>query len=397
MNAFNVMPGQSWIGRLGGAIKGIFAGLIVLLVSLVLQFWNEGRTLKRDNVLSEGRAAVQTLAEARPDPAREGKLVHVTAEAVGTDAVADAEFGVQVPALALRREVEMYQWRERRDRKKEKQADGSSREVTHYRYETRWDENHIDSARFHDRSGHENPAAIPYAARTLRAENVRVGEFDLAPTIASRLGGWQSLKPMEIVLPPNLAASFRADGDWFTTSADSTKPAVGDVRIRFQRIPTGQVSVVAQQRGASLVPQSGPADAELMLIQRGAHSAQAMFDAEGSSNSKTGWFLRGAGFVLAFIGFALVLRPLTVLADVVPLLGRLAGIGSALVAAVFAGLTSLVAIGSGWLWYRPWLLIVIALLGFALGFALWRARRVPETVPPPPPPTIAPPPPPPGP
>ena len=64
MNAFNVMPGQSWIGRLGGAIKGIFAGLIVLLVSLVLQFWNEGRTLKRDNVLSEGRAAVQTLAEA---------------------------------------------------------------------------------------------------------------------------------------------------------------------------------------------------------------------------------------------------------------------------------------------------------------------------------------------
>ena len=96
-----------------------------------------------------------------------------------------------------------------------------------------------------------------------------------------------------------------------------------------------------------------------------------------------------------------LLKPLSVLADVIPLLGRLVGMGLAIVSGVLAAVTSVLAIGSGWLWYRPWLLGVIVLVVAALVVWLFKRRaRTPDTraaasVPPAPVYTASPPPPPP--
>lgn len=394
MEGFERVVSQGWLGRLGGAFKGLFAGAILLLVALGLQFWNEGRTLKRDAALAEARATVQVVAEARPDASLDGRLVHVSGEAAATDAVTDEEFGVRVPALALRRRVEMYQWQEKRERREESQAGGGTRKVTQYRYEMRWDEDLIDSSRFEQRSGHENPRALPYASQTRRAAGVSLGGYTLAPAVAREIGGWEHIPAAQVELPPNLAASFRAEERWFVSSSDVGKPMVGDVRVRFERVPAGTVSVIARQQGTNLVPHSNADGAELLLVDRGQLGASAMFDAAGTRNSRAGWLLRGVGFALAFVGFTLLFRPLVVLADVMPLFGRLAGMGSAIVAAICAALTSALGIGSGWLWYRPWLsgLIVLALL--AAGAWIWRRRDRIAAVPPPPPGPMPPPPPP---
>jgi hypothetical protein len=384
---------QGWLSRLGGAFKGMIGGIVLLVVAFGLQFWNEGRTHRRDALLAEARATVQSADAATASRDFDGRLVHVSADAIAAVPVADAEFGVSVPALALRRRVEMFQWVEKESRRTEKKPGGGERRITEYRHEKRWEDDWIDSSRFERRSGHENPASMPYRGAVWRADDVRVGAYTLAPELASRIDGWRRVESAGIALPPNLAASFRADGDWFTTSANPRQPAVGDVRVRFDSIPAGAVSIVAAQEGARLVPhRSG--EQSLALVERGSLSANAMFDAAAQSNSRTGWWLRFAGFAIACVGFGLLLRPLVVLADVVPLFGRLAGFGMVLVSGVLAAVFSLVGVGGGWLWTRPWLLALMLLVVVALVvFLVVRGRRAtvspvapPPSPPPPPPP-----------
>jgi hypothetical protein len=394
MDGFRSVTHEGWLARLGGAVKGLIAGLVLLVVSVGVQFWNEGRTVKRDAALGEGRSTVQASADARPAPPLEGRLVHAIGEASAAAPVADAEFGVQLPALALRRRVEMYQWRERREQREEKQIGGGTRKITEYRYEKDWDDEEIDSSRFEQRQGHDNPGALPYSSQTWRAERVTLGGYVLGPDVAGEIGGWDEVPTASLVLPPNLAASFRPSGSWLVTSAEPARPDIGDVRVRFEIVPAGVVSVVARQQGESLVTHTTSGGETLALVERGRHDAAALFDSAASANSTLAWILRGAGFALAWVAFSLLLKPLVVVADVLPVLGRVAGFGTGIVAGVLAALTSLMAIGGGWLWNRPWLLgLALAAIVALVVWALRGRRGAPaaampmaSTPPPPPPP-----------
>ena len=170
--------------------------------------------------------------------------------------------------------------------------------------------------------------------------------------------------------------------------------------MRFETVPEGPLTVIARQQAGLLDTWHSSRGEELLLVDRGEHTPKAMFDAAAASNSTAGWALRFAGFVLAWIGFGLLLKPFAVLADVVPWLGRLVGAGLAVVSGIFAALLSLIAIGSGWLWYRPWLLGVVVLV-IAAGI-VWLVKRrsrnagkLADRAPPPPPSLSSSPPPPP--
>jgi Transmembrane protein 43 len=66
-----------------------------------------------------------------------------------------------------------------------------------------------------------------------------------------------------------------------------------------------------------------------------------------------------------FIGTALVFNPLKVLADVLPLAGRIVGAGTGFIAFLLSAVSATTIIALSWLWYRP--LLGIALLALALG------------------------------
>jgi hypothetical protein len=66
-----------------------------------------------------------------------------------------------------------------------------------------------------------------------------------------------------------------------------------------------------------------------------------------------------------FIGTALVFNPLKVLADVLPLAGRIVGAGTGFIAFLLSAVSATTIIALSWLWYRP--LLGIALLTLALG------------------------------
>jgi hypothetical protein len=82
----------------------------------------------------------------------------------------------------------------------------------------------------------------------------------------------------------------------------------------------------------------------------------------------------------------MVLRPISVVGAVVPILGQVLGAGLGLVCLLVTVILSLVTIGAAWIFYRP--LLGIGLLAVAAG-ALFLLRRYGRKAGPPPLPTAA--------
>ena len=377
---------QGWFARLRSAVAGIVIGILLVGGAGVLQFWNEGRTLRQQQMLEAGRAEVVSIrASAASDYGN--RLVHLSDELDAEGQLVDPEFNQLADGLGLRRKVEMFQWRERKETREETSVGGSKTTRTIYRYEQDWDDDLIDSSRFAEPEGHGNPQAMPFQGREWRAETVRLGGLDLAPAVINAVDGWRPMAVQSDRLPANLAATFSVDDGVLTTVSGS--PRIGDLRVRFMRLPEGPLSVVARLSGNELQPDLRD-QGSLLLVERGQHSAQVLFDRAESRNAGIGWMLRLAGFVVMWVGFGLVLAPLAVFADVIPAFGRLTRWLSALIGGVLSALISFVAIASGWLYHRPWLLGLL-LIAIAAGLA-WLLLRRKAQVQPPPPPAPAPPP-----
>jgi hypothetical protein len=44
-DSFTEVTSESWFSRIGGAIKGVFSGIVLCFAAVVLLFWNEGRAV----------------------------------------------------------------------------------------------------------------------------------------------------------------------------------------------------------------------------------------------------------------------------------------------------------------------------------------------------------------
>jgi tetratricopeptide (TPR) repeat protein len=113
--------------------------------------------------------------------------------------------------------------------------------------------------------------------------------------------------------------------------------------------------------------------------------------------------LRLGGALLMGIGFLLILGPLATVAEVIPLLGSIVGLGAGIAAAILAAGLSLTLIAMAWIWYRPLLgAALLAGVSALAGVFWWKGRHTPQAPPDVQPPVTpdapepAPPPPPPG-
>jgi hypothetical protein len=140
------------------------------------------------------------------------------------------------------------------------------------------------------------------------------------------------------------------------------------LRIKFTQIGESDVTVVAKQVGQSFEPYKAKAGSTVDLQRKGIVSADDMFQAAKESNTVMTWILRGVGFLLMMMGFNMMLKPLSVLASVVPLFGDIIGAGTGIIAFLIASVLSLITIAIAWIFYRP--LLAIGLL-LAVGGALY--------------------------
>lgn len=365
---------RSWGSRLGGSFKGILIGILMFIAAFPLLWWNEGRTQKRHLALLEAAALAIEVPSDRLDAANNGKLLYSTGLVTSTGRLQDDELQVGVEgALQFRREVEMFQWQEQASSKTEKNLGGSETTTTTYSYSRGWGSRLEDSSAFQKPVGHENPAQMDYSALQQVAEDARLGAFRLRSNEVRSLSAYQSLdlSGREFAM---LDRPHQVQGTVLYLGDNPAQPQVGDLRISFSYVPAMQASIVARQDGESLLPYRTRNGSSLLLLRTGEQRMDAMFESAQSDNSLTAWLLRLAGFVLMYAGLRAIMAPLSVLGDVVPVIGTLIGMGTGIVAFLVALPLSLLTIALAWVFYRP--LLAVVLLGIALAClaALWQRR-----------------------
>ncbi len=354
-----------WGARLASSLKGILVGLVLFFASFWLLAWNEGRAVARYQDIHEMRDSAVSTPSSVLDATAEGRLVHTSGLAETNETLRDPEFAVEANALKLRRSVEMFQWAEQKSSRTRKKIGGGTETVTEFTYVTGWEDRVIDSSRFHDTAGHLNPDSIPYEGWSAQASAPTLGAFSLAPPLVRVLNHFEPVPLRD----PKLPEGGRIHGDRIYVGGRPDSPAVGDVRISFESVPPGMLSVVARQSNGVLVPWINSRGREDFRVQQGEHSLQSMMDQAKRENQVVTLLLRLAGWFLMTIGLASVFKPLSVLGDVVPLVGSLIGGGIGIAAGLLSAALSLATIAIAWIVVRPLvgvplLLLAAGLLGF---------------------------------
>ena len=350
MDEVTVITRESWLSRLGDAVKGVVFGLALLVAASILLWWNEGRAVLTAKGLKEGAALVVAVSADRVDPANEGRLTHVSGKALAGKVLADPDFpSMEVKALVLRRHVEIFQWKEDQQTKESKKVGGAVEKVTTYSYSKVWHSSLYDSARFHEAGGHVNPSAMPYADLTLKDPDARVGAFR---TPADML----DLPVTETLRAPDgspLAKGQAVHGQIYI-GKNPDAPEIGDVRIRHLYAPEQDVSIIARQQGDSFASFSvSGGKRTIRMLKPGLYDAAAMFDAAQDENTLLAWLIRAGGVLGLLTGFFLILRPLAVAADLVPLVGDILSVGAGIASLCLSLACGLLVIGLAWIFYRP--------------------------------------------
>lgn len=367
---------QSWGARVVGSFFGILVGIACIVGAFAIIFWNEGNGLHTTQSLQQAEKILVTIQNTPVQPANERKVVYLTGLAAVSDELKDDVFGVTTKAIKLNRKVEMYQWQEHTETKTEKNVGGSETEVKTYVYEPVWSEEIIDSKKFKDKNGHENPTSMPYKSLYQQAKNVRVGDFQLSNGLITQINGAMPVDLSLLDIKPIKAKTNKPvayDISGLYIGEDSTQPKIGDLRVTMSEVLPQNVSIIAQQLGTVLQAYTAPAGKPVELLAMGLVSAEQMIHHAIVENQIMMWIWRAVGFVLMFIGVALMLKPLSVLADVIPLFGTLVSVGTGVVAFAAGLILWTLAVAIAWFAVRP--LLAIAMIFAAVSVSAWIVHR----------------------
>jgi hypothetical protein len=377
----SVTTRTSWLSRLGSAFGGVLTGLALIVASVCLLAWNEGRSVQSIRANKEGATTVTAVSPDRIAPANEGRLIHVTAPAAAEGQRADAALDVSAEGLLLSRKVEYFHWVETSRSEARTRLGGGEETVTTYSYDRRWTPTPQDSTGYQQAAAHQNPSpAIKDAA--FHAEKARLGAFTVDRAVLDQVSADQPLEATEAqaaTASTALSRPVRVQDGALYVGANPAAPQVGDMRISYLVAPQNQVlSIVGAQAGETIRPYATKAGSPILMVRKGTASADEMFEQAKAANQTLSWILRGVGVAVSIAAFGMVLAPLGVLVDVVPLFGSIVRMGTGLVAGAAGLIVSALVIASAWIVYRPLLgVALIAVAAGVTGFLIWRARAKP--------------------
>ncbi len=370
MDHFTETTTTSLGSNLANSFKGIFFGLIFIVGSVILIWWNESRSVNLSNALHQMQEEIVTLPNTTYDVGFEKKLVYIQSEVKPSSKINDSLFGVTCDALKLKRIVKMYQWKENTSTTEEKKLGGSTEKITTYDYEKEWFSRGIDSASFKHPLDHKNPP-MQYKGQTFTAD-AKMGDYQISAGLISKIGATKSLD--------NLSKVDNNHGNFLYLGDDPQNPKVGDVKITYLQAKSGVYSVVAKLENRSFGNYEID-DRELGFIRAGKVSADEIFEDELSSNTVLTWVLRVVGLLVMFFGFIFIMSLLVTLANVVPFLGTILGGATALVAGLLTFVLGSVVIAFAWLGARPILALGIIVGGIAIAFVMGKFGNKKQTPP----------------
>ncbi len=385
--AYQTVTHNSYGSRLKKSAGGVGTGFLMLIAGIVLLFWNEGRTVKTTRTIKEvDKLAVEMSDISAVNPEFEGKVIHAIGEAKTDDILTDAYFGISRNAVKLQSSPEFYQYVEIKHEEHKDKVGGGEEVITTYTYEKQWVSSPQPSSGFADPEYQNvNNRAIIYPEmkyQSLQAENVSFGAYRLP---ASLIGQMSDSKPFDIALSEEKIAEINDGaktlyndqasdyvhiaGNVIYLGRNSSSPEIGDMRITFNEVLPGEVSIISKVVGDTFEAyHSDKNDKDFNVLSEGNHSKESMIATAKSQNKALAWILRALGILLLYMGFKSIFGILDTLAKVLPFLSSIVGLGTGLVSGILAFALGLVIIAIAWIWYRP--LLGIALLAIVVAM-IW--------------------------
>jgi hypothetical protein len=376
-NSYTEITSQGWGSRLMSSIKSVLVGLLLFFGSFFLLWWNEGNSVRTAKGLEEGSSSVVQVPVDKILSENQDKLVYVTGQTEILIPIYDADFENYASAAKYRRDVSMYQWVEKKEEKEEKKVGGGTEKKTTYSYSTEWSSSLINSSNFKIEKDHENPEAMRFESIETSSTGVTLGEFDLSSGLIGSMNDYTSY-PIDSI---NLTGF--EDAQVFDTGSNGGKivyfgkgtpesPALGDLKISFSQVLPSVVSIIAKQNEKLLEGYTTSTGTIVELLSLGTIPPQAMFNAAQERNTTMTWILRAVGFFMMFGGLTMIFKPLVVLADVLPFLGSLLGMGISIFAGVISFFLSLLTLSLAWIVYRPLVGVSLLVVGAGVFFFIYK-------------------------
>src|SRR6266404_3382366 len=384
-NTFTTVSSTSFFGRIRDALLGFIVGPILLIVAVILIFWNESHSVRVLKSLKEGAAKVVEADEFDDD--NDGELVHATGDTTSDQTLRDSVFGVASLGIRLNRNVQVYAWTEKESSSTSTSVSGTKTTKKTYTYEKKWVSSLPNSNHFKQSEGHENPTELKYKSASFQADKVALGDYTLDPELVGKLTNEKTVPLDKDSLKLPNGAQVSGDTIYIGAEAENN-PAVGDLRITEKVVPTGPVSVVAgqgpEERLAAFETKAGES---IGLVEAGTKTAAEMFSNARAANRTFTWVARVGGLLLLLFGFLLLLSPLSTMSSIVPFLGGIFEAGMFLISLLAAVVVWTLLVASAWMVARPLIggaMLVLAIGGIVLlihhirkGAARRRAQAVP--------------------
>ncbi|MHB8448449.1 MAG: TMEM43 family protein [Rudaea sp.] len=223
--------------RKGSMPRWPIAAIVVVAAGAALWFGRAHLVKLHLPTLASPPAGVLSVDATHIDAANDGRRVRISGMLSAGGPARDAQLGLSAAAAVLLRNVEMYQWREH-----------CASAVCNY--DTGWGAP-LDSRKFRDPKGHENPPA-PFANAEFPAPGLKLGAFGVDAALLVAQHAPRAYPVTDAGLPPNLAASFNAQDGALYAGGDPAHPQVGMLRVSYRVVPLGAATLEGVQRGSTL-------------------------------------------------------------------------------------------------------------------------------------------------
>ncbi|MGQ3889326.1 TMEM43 family protein [Legionella sp. CNM-1927-20] len=367
---------KTWGSRLKESLAGILFGFILIIFSIYLIFWNENHSLHMTRSLSEACKVLISVSPSPVDNRNNLRVIYVSGLATTNNKLQDPLLNINLVAIALIRKVEMYQWQQEEKTSTEKQIGGSERTIKSYIYKKVWSENLIDSSQFKE-GNYQNPISMPAHSARQVASRVTLGDFTLSPALVEKITSTAPVDLSQIDLD-KLKTHFNKPVQLINNELylgqDIQNPQIGDLRISLSAVLPQEVSIIAQQVGTTLQAYQAKAGEAVLLLSPGQISAQSMIREAQEENRMTMWSIRLVTLIMVIMGFALLMRPLAILADVIPFIGTLVSFGTGLIAIVMGICLWAIFLAIAWFATRPFFAVGLLIMVVLVIYLLWKSR-----------------------
>lgn len=382
--AYQETTRQSYGSKVKGGFQGILWGIILIIAGTVILWWNEGRAVKASDALKDFQKNYVEMPDiSTVNPEFEGKAVHATGIAMTSDTLRDAAFGIAVNAFRLCRGVEYYQWQENSSSESKDKLGGSTETTTTYTYEPGWSSEPVNSAEFKDPDYKgKNFVWRVIESSVQYASNATFGAYKLTDGIIACISGEEPVEPSLSEEQVNQLLAKVSDstvvvtvrGNQVYIGSDPDTPHIGDVRITFDQVTSPKTISILEKvvNGTfeSFIAKNGKSFSK---VEMGTVSAENMIEHQKSANKLWMWVLRIIGALLVIAGNKGLLGFLSTIFAVVPIMQRIIGAGTGLVATVVGIVWSILVIALAWVAHRP--VLAISLVAVAAVLCIWLFTR----------------------